>query len=142
MGFVKKVWKDRISEHPARRILTDLQGNSEVYNVARSEGSVSQEGDAFSAANMNDLEQRVSDGIESATTVYQTTLTAGSTSVTFTNDLIDADSCFYFYADQAHYDLYPDSWSVSGHVLTVVYDAQSEDATVGVQILSGVVVNA
>ena len=32
--------------------------------MSRAEGAISQEGDAFSAANMNDLEQRISNGFE------------------------------------------------------------------------------
>lgn len=59
MAFVTKVWKDRISEYPTRRILTMTDGSTEFVTVARSEGSISQEGDAFSAENMNDLEQRI-----------------------------------------------------------------------------------
>lgn len=59
MAFVKKTWKDRISEYPTRRILEKTDGSSETVDVARSEGEVSQEGDAFSAENMNDLEERI-----------------------------------------------------------------------------------
>ena len=72
MAYNKKTWKDRVSEHPARRILTDLQGNSEVYSVARNEGSVSQEGDAFSAANMNDLETRINTALAGCSIVLLT----------------------------------------------------------------------
>lgn len=59
MGFVKKVWKNRISEYPTRRTLTKEDGSTELVTVSRSEGTVSQEGDAFSADNLNDLESRV-----------------------------------------------------------------------------------
>lgn len=62
-GFVKKTWKDRISEYPTRRTLTKEDGSTELVTVSRSEGTVSQEGDAFSAENMNDLESRVYDAI-------------------------------------------------------------------------------
>lgn len=61
MAFNQKVWEDRISEYPTRRILTKTDGSTEIVNVSRSEGSVSKEGDAFSAENMNDLEQRIAD---------------------------------------------------------------------------------
>jgi len=57
--FTKKTWKNRKSEYPARRILTKENGTTEIVTVARSEGIVSEEGDAFSEANMNDLESRV-----------------------------------------------------------------------------------
>lgn len=63
MSFKQKTWKDRISEHPNRRTLTDVSDNTtKTVNVAREEGTISQEGDAFSATNMNDLEGRIADG--------------------------------------------------------------------------------
>ena len=48
--FTKKTWKNRMSEYPTRRRLTKENGTTELVTVARSEGTVSQEGDAFSAA--------------------------------------------------------------------------------------------
>ena len=59
MGFTVKEWVDRVTEYPTRRRLIKSDGSSEIVTVERSEGTVSQEGDAFSAENMNDLEQRV-----------------------------------------------------------------------------------
>lgn len=61
MAFVRKTWKDRISEYPTRRTLTKTDGSTEIVQVSRAEGTVSQEGDAFSSENMNDLEQRIDD---------------------------------------------------------------------------------
>ena len=61
MAFVPKEWKARLVEFAGRRTLTNVStGETAVYDVARNEGTVSQEGDAFSAANMNDLETRIS----------------------------------------------------------------------------------
>lgn len=60
MAFTKKTWKDRITEFPTRRTLTKSDGSTELVTVARAEGTVSQEGDAFNAASMNDLEERIS----------------------------------------------------------------------------------
>lgn len=57
--FTKKTWKNRMSEYPTRRRLTKENGTTELVTVARSEGTVSQEGDAFSADNMNNLEDRI-----------------------------------------------------------------------------------
>ena len=59
MAFAKKTWKDRITEFPTRRTLTKSDGSTELVTVARAEGTVSQEGDAFNAASMNDLENRI-----------------------------------------------------------------------------------
>ena len=61
--FSKKTWKNRMSEYPTRRKLTKENGTTELVTVARSEGNVSQEGDAFSADNMNDLETRIQKAI-------------------------------------------------------------------------------
>ena len=62
MSFVTKEWKDRLAEFAGRRKLTNVStGEETTVDVSRAEGEVSQAGDAFSAANMNDLEQRVAD---------------------------------------------------------------------------------
>jgi hypothetical protein len=66
MAFSKKTWTDRLSEYATRRILTDQDtGTVSVVEVARSEGTIYQQGDAFSAANMNDLEDRIAAGFTS-----------------------------------------------------------------------------
>lgn len=58
--FEKKLWQDRISEHPTRRTLTDVStGDATLVDVARAEGTVTNAGDAFNASNMNDLENRI-----------------------------------------------------------------------------------
>lgn len=62
MGFTKKTWKNRIAEYINRRLLTMENGSTELVTVARDEGTISQEGDAFNAANMNDLEDRIEAG--------------------------------------------------------------------------------
>lgn len=62
MAFEKKEWKDRLVEFAGRRTLTDIStGTSQTVDVARAEGQISQAGDAISAENMNDLEQRIGD---------------------------------------------------------------------------------
>lgn len=71
MAFKKKTWSDRMVEYAGRRKLTNVSTKQAViYDVERSEGTVSKEGDAFSSQNMNDLEQRVADGFSE---VKQTT---------------------------------------------------------------------
>lgn len=62
MAFSKKTWLQRIVENPGRRLLTPT-GTTNVYDIARNEGVVVQAGDAFSVANMNDLETRVYNAI-------------------------------------------------------------------------------
>lgn len=64
MGFTKKTWKNRIAEYINRRLLTMEDGSTNLVTVARDEGTISQEGDAFNATNMNDLEDRIEAGFE------------------------------------------------------------------------------
>lgn len=59
MAFNKKIWKDRVAEFINRRLLTKEDGSTDLVTVARSEGTISVEGDAFNAETMNDLEDRV-----------------------------------------------------------------------------------
>lgn len=59
--FEKKTWVNRQSEHPARRRLTPT-GNDNEFDVARAEGVIMEDGDAFDAETMNDLEKRVAEG--------------------------------------------------------------------------------
>lgn len=58
MAYVKKTWKPRISQYPGRRRMVGT-GEANTYDITRAEGTVTQTGDAFSAANMNDLETRI-----------------------------------------------------------------------------------
>ena len=58
MAFVKRTWKDRISEYPNRRTINDGTVTKQV-TVARDEGVITEAGDSFSATNMNDLEERI-----------------------------------------------------------------------------------
>lgn len=68
--FAKKIWADRNVEFPGRRKLTDTSTSMETtVDVTRAEGTISAEGDAFSAANMNDLEVRIEEGFSK--TVYE-----------------------------------------------------------------------
>lgn len=66
MSFNKKTWVDREAQYPVRRQLTKLSEGTDgqgrdVYtvDVTRAEGTITSQGDAFSATNMNDLEERI-----------------------------------------------------------------------------------
>lgn len=59
--YERKVWVNRQSEYPSRRKLTPT-GNDGEYDVSRSEGIIMEDGDAFDADTMNDLERRVAAG--------------------------------------------------------------------------------
>lgn len=61
--YTSKNWKNRDVEFPGRRTLTDtLSGTSQTVDVTRSEGTVTEAGDAFDASTMNDLEGRIGAG--------------------------------------------------------------------------------
>lgn len=68
--FKTKTWTNRVTEFPTKRILTKEDGSSEIVTVARAEGSVSAEGDAFNAENMNDLEVRIGAAINGLFKLY------------------------------------------------------------------------
>ena len=63
MAFVKKIWKDRISQFPNRRTINDGYVTKQV-TVGRDEGAVTEEGTPFDATEMNDLENRIYAAIE------------------------------------------------------------------------------
>ena len=62
--FTKKTWKDRRAEFINRRTLTKEDGTEEIVTVARNEGEISVEGDAFNAETMNNLEERIAAGLD------------------------------------------------------------------------------
>jgi len=62
MSFVKRLWKDRVSQYPNRRAIYDGSFSKSV-TVSRDEGIVTEAGDPYNAANMNDLEDRIEAGL-------------------------------------------------------------------------------
>lgn len=61
MAFVTRQWNNRVTAHPNRRTLTNVNDPTDVktYDVARAEGTVTQEGDALNAEALNNLEARI-----------------------------------------------------------------------------------
>lgn len=102
MAFEKKTWKDRITEYPTRRVLTKSDGTKETVTVSRSEGTVSQEGDAFSAENMNDLESRIATVAEGiGTFIGDVYYSSGmGTSITVKNSAINSTSIIDVYYNE------------------------------------------
>lgn len=62
-SFTKKTWEDRETEFPNRRQIQYIEqgqdSNTSIVNITRDEGNIGKEGTAFSAANMNGLEDRI-----------------------------------------------------------------------------------
>lgn len=70
--FEKKTWTDRVSEYPTRRTLTyPASGVSDIVTVERNEGQITNQGDAFNATNMNDLESRIDTCIRTMNSNFQ-----------------------------------------------------------------------
>ena len=86
MAFVKKTWKDRIVQYANRRLLTKSGGEVEQVTVTRDEGTISEAGDRFDAATMNNLEKRVKDAFDD---LNAADLPIASGSATNTKDYID-----------------------------------------------------
>lgn len=58
--YVSKTWKNTIAQYPNRRTITDISsGTKQTVEVVRAIGTISQEGDAWNASNMNDMEGRI-----------------------------------------------------------------------------------
>lgn len=130
MGFKTKTWTDRVTEYPTRRTLTKADGTSELVTVARAEGNVSVEGDAFSAANMNDLEARIAAGFSDALTA---TLSTGETTLTISDSSITEDSMIDIYTNV--FGVNPTEVTVASGSITLVFDAQETDLGVKVRVM-------
>jgi hypothetical protein len=59
--FNIRQWLDRISEHPNRRTLTNVEDPTDVktYDLSRAEGEITTQGTALTGANLTDLENRI-----------------------------------------------------------------------------------
>ena len=66
MAFTKRTWIARDVQYPGRRILTPT-GNTNEYDITRSEGTINAEGDIVSKENLDDLENRIFTGLASGT---------------------------------------------------------------------------
>lgn len=99
MAFVTKTWKDRLVEYAGRRKIKNVAtGEETLVDVSRSEGTVSQAGDAFSAANMNNLEQRIKNEFDTVNSSLQDSNTNESFNFGVKNGV------YGFYTDPARAD--------------------------------------
>lgn len=82
---------DRVVEHPGRIQLTAVSGQTDVYDVERAEGAVTETGTPFNAATFNDIAQDILDKItaqadritelENRETVKTVTVSSSATSI-------------------------------------------------------------
>lgn len=73
--FEKESWSDRITEYPKRRRLTEVEGQPNIFDVDREEGTITSEGTAFNSVNMNGLEDRIESAFDSIETNINTSRT-------------------------------------------------------------------
>ena len=133
MAFVKRVWKDRISEYPNRRTINDGNVTKRV-TVGRDEGSVTEAGDAFNASNMNDLEDRIEAAFISGDlwNDFTGTLTAGQTSITFSDASIRETSTIDYYTD--YFSINPVGVVATDGSVTLTFEPQEVDLGVKVRV--------
>lgn len=143
MAFVKKSWAKRITEYPNRRKLTNVSDNTETtYDIERAEGVVSQAGDGFTQANMNDLEERIEDAFDDEHVFLQGILEAGATTITFNSELITAGCNVRVFVPMDKCKMVFDAISIpSAGTLQITFPAQDTDTVIKVKI-EGEVSNA
>lgn len=128
--FVRKNWENRFVEHPGRRKLTDTEtGKVSIVDVERNEGEIYETGDPFSAASMNDLENRISD--ESVLTEFldngniKETYDSGNVKLTeFLNDGNIKETITL--SDGTVYQIKLTEFLANGSIKETVYGGQSE----------------
>lgn len=133
MAFNKRVWKDRISEYPNRRTINDGNVTKQV-TVGRDEGSVTEAGDAFNASNMNDLEDRIEAAFISGDlwNDFTGTLTAGQTSITFSDASIRETSTIDYYT--YYFSINPVGVVATNGSVTLTFETQDIDLGVKVRV--------
>jgi hypothetical protein len=65
MGYSKKTWVNRASQYPNRYRMTSQNGNVADVAIVPNEGNITEEGDRFDAATMNDMESRINNAFNS-----------------------------------------------------------------------------
>ena len=84
--YTGKTWRDRQVEHAGRRILTNVSTSETMtVDVERAEGAVSVAGNPFNAAQMNDLESRVTAGFTTTETEVNKKITGDGIDTNLTN---------------------------------------------------------
>lgn len=135
MAFSKKTWKNRISEYFNRYKMENASsGAVQTVFLNLDDGAVSQQGDVLDATSLNDLETRIDNEftvLEGSLKVLQTTLAAGSTTVTFTDDAITSTSLLDVYTDVDGVN--PSTKSLNNHTVTLTFDAYGTN--VGVKLM-------
>lgn len=135
--YISRTWKDRVSEYPTRRILTDTTTlETQQVTVTRDEGTVTEQGDNWDASNLNAMESRINTAFSTLSACgfveVTGTLLTGSTSLTLSDASISSTSTLDFFTDV--YGVSPTAVSVSTGSVTLTFEVQESDLSVKVRV--------
>jgi hypothetical protein len=135
--YVSRTWKDRISEYPTRRILTDTTTlETQQVTVTRDEGTVTEAGDNWDASNLNGMESRINSAFSALSACgfveVTGTLLAGSTTLVLSDASITSTSTLDVFTDV--YGVSPTDMVASTGSVTLTFEAQESDLGVKVRV--------
>lgn len=135
--YVSRTWKDRISEYPTRRILTDTTTlETQQVTVTRDEGTVTEAGDNWDASNLNGMESRINSAFNTLAACgfveVTGTLLAGATTLVLSNASITSTSTLDVFTDV--YGVSPTDMVASTGSVTLTFEAQASDLGVKVRV--------
>ena len=135
--YVSRTWKDRISEYPTRRILTDTTTlETQQVTVTRDEGTVTEAGDNWDASNLNGMESRINSAFSALSACgfveVTGTLLSGSTTLVLSDASITSTSTLDVFTDV--YGISPTDMVASTGSVTLTFEAQASDLGVKVRV--------
>ena len=135
--YVSRTWKDRQSEYPTRRILTDTTTlETQQVTVTRDEGTVTEQGDNWDASNLNAMESRINTAFSALSACgfveVMGTLSSGATTCVITTSSITTTATYDIFCDM--YGLAPESVGVLEGEMTLTFEAQASDVSVKVRV--------
>lgn len=135
--YVSRTWKDRISEYPTRRVLTDTTTlATQQVTVTRDEGTITEAGDNWDANNLNGMESRINTAFSTLAACgfveVSGTLSAGSTSITLSDASITTSSTIDVFVDT--FGVNPTAMTVSTGSVTLTFEAQESNLGVKVRV--------
>ena len=139
--YVSKTWVDRDTQYPTRRLLTYIDEETQQtkqlqVTVTRDEGTITEQGDAFAAAVMNNFEGRINTAVSALSACgfveVSGTLTTGSTSITLSDASIFTTSTIDVFTDA--WGVSPENVVVASGSVTMTFEAQASDLGVKVRV--------
>ena len=135
--YVSRTWKDRISEYPTRRILTDTTTlETQQVTVTRDEGTVTEAGDNWDASNLNGMESRINSAFNTLAACgfveVTGTLLTGATTLVLSNASITSTSTLDVFTDV--YGVSPTDMVATTGSVTLTFEAQESDLGVKVRV--------